>query len=296
MTKKTQKNPKSHDALFKWLIASFTDEFFAHYFPDIKIGKYTFIDKEFISKYEALKESLKGDIFIAMELEIDDKWQDVVIHTENEGHRSDIGERIYEYHCYAWLLKKKPVWSIVVYTDDAVWQKPVSDTFFYGFNSRCKKLLHQFDVIKIKEEKSSDLICKKSLMCKLLALKANDKDTNPKELVYEILKTVSDMQNQLTDDIKLLVLQWVDLYKKVSVKTLDTIKKEVNMDHIATTITEHYKLQGMAEGKAAGLAEGEARGEARGEVRGKTELLQSLYKEGMLTEKQYQKMLISIKL
>jgi len=26
-------NPKSHDSLFKWLIAAFTDEFFAHYFP-----------------------------------------------------------------------------------------------------------------------------------------------------------------------------------------------------------------------------------------------------------------------
>jgi len=34
-----QNNPKTHDALFKWLITSFTEEFFAHYFPDIKIGK-----------------------------------------------------------------------------------------------------------------------------------------------------------------------------------------------------------------------------------------------------------------
>jgi len=29
-----EKNPKIHDALFKWLITSFTEEFFAHYFPD----------------------------------------------------------------------------------------------------------------------------------------------------------------------------------------------------------------------------------------------------------------------
>jgi len=50
-------NPKMHDSLFKWLITSFTEAFFAHYFPDIVVGKYTFIDKEFISKYEALRES-----------------------------------------------------------------------------------------------------------------------------------------------------------------------------------------------------------------------------------------------
>ena len=45
-----KKNPKSHDQLFKWLIRSFIDEFFEHYFPQVKvkIKKDAFIDKEFI--------------------------------------------------------------------------------------------------------------------------------------------------------------------------------------------------------------------------------------------------------
>ncbi len=64
-------NPKSHDSLFKWLITAFTDDFFAHYFPDIRIGRYSFIDKEFVQKYEALKESLRGDLFVVMEVETD---------------------------------------------------------------------------------------------------------------------------------------------------------------------------------------------------------------------------------
>jgi len=70
----TMKNPKSHDALFKWLIATFIVEFFEHYFPDVnvKIGKDPFLDKEFISKYEALKASLEGDIFLIVEVNI--KW------------------------------------------------------------------------------------------------------------------------------------------------------------------------------------------------------------------------------
>lgn len=32
------KNPKIHDSLFKWLIAAFTEDFFAHYFPQVKKG------------------------------------------------------------------------------------------------------------------------------------------------------------------------------------------------------------------------------------------------------------------
>jgi len=56
-----------------------TADDFAHYFPGIRIGQYSFIDKEFISKYEALKESLKGDLFLLMEVEIDGGFQEIAI-------------------------------------------------------------------------------------------------------------------------------------------------------------------------------------------------------------------------
>ena len=127
-----QKNPKSHDSLFKWLIAAFLVDFFAHYFPDITIGKFSFIDKEFISKYKALKESLKGDLFIAVEMEIDKVWHQVIIHIELESKRSDMRERVFQYLCYGWLLKKMPIWSIVVYTDDAKWRKPLPKSYWYA--------------------------------------------------------------------------------------------------------------------------------------------------------------------
>ena len=89
-------NPKTHDALFKWLITSlFTEEFFAHYFPDINIGNYCFIDKEFISKYEALKESLKGDLFLVMEVDIDGQLQEIVIYIEHKSKRENVGKKVY---------------------------------------------------------------------------------------------------------------------------------------------------------------------------------------------------------
>ncbi|MEI6260993.1 MAG: hypothetical protein WCR46_13950, partial [Deltaproteobacteria bacterium] len=70
------------------------------------MGKYTFIDKEFISKYEALKESLKDDLFLIMEIEVSGVAQDVVIQIEHKSNREDVSERIYEYLCYAWLLRR----------------------------------------------------------------------------------------------------------------------------------------------------------------------------------------------
>ncbi len=290
---KNPKNPKTHDALFKWLITSFTEDFFEHYFPDIAIGKYRFIDKEFISKYEALKESLKDDLFLIMEVEIEGKLHEVVIQVEHMSKRKDVSMRIFEYLCYAWLLKRKPVWSIVIYTDDAVWRKPVTNTFWYAFSSKMKKQFCHFDVIKVKAEKSSDLIKKHSLMCKLLALKANDKDTNNESLVYEIYKTASSMTDQLDNDKKLLLEQWVQAYKKTSAESVKKIKKEVNMSFAATTISEHIWNEGKNEGIAEGKLEGkiEMLKEKIIMLKEKITMLEDMCKQKILTKDQSKMML-----
>ena len=52
-------NPKMHDNIFKWLLASFIDDFFAWFFSDVEVRHIHPIDKEFIKKYEALKESIR---------------------------------------------------------------------------------------------------------------------------------------------------------------------------------------------------------------------------------------------
>jgi len=52
-------NPKIHDALFKWLITLFTDEFFAYYFPNINIGNYRFIDKVRLNLLRPLRKDVK---------------------------------------------------------------------------------------------------------------------------------------------------------------------------------------------------------------------------------------------
>jgi len=102
-------NPKSHDSLFKWLITSFTRDFFAHYFPKVKMGEYSFLDKEFLSKYEALQESLKGDLFLLMEVEIDGDFQEIAIQIEHQSEREDVSKRLFEYLCYVWLCVPKEV-------------------------------------------------------------------------------------------------------------------------------------------------------------------------------------------
>ena len=295
MINKTEmKNPKSHDALFKWMIAAFTEEFFQHYFPKIKIGEYTFIDKEFIRKYEMLKESLRGDLFLMMEVSVDGELREIVIQIEHQSERKDVAKRVFEYSCYAWLLKEKPVWSMVIYTDDAIWRKPVADRFWFAYNLRKGKQFCHFDVIKVKAEKSGDLIRKRSLLCKLLALKADDRDVDPEELIIAIYRAAAAMKDELNTDQLLLLDRWVSQYKKIPARRIDKIRKEIKMDFVETTISEHVfnqgkvegKVEGKAEGKVEGKAEGKVEGKAEGEVKGQIKLLEALYREGLLTAKQ----------
>ena len=152
----------------------------------------------------------------------------------------------------------------MIYTDDAVWRKSVVGQFWYAFDSQTGKQYHHFDVIKVKAEKSGELIQKHSLMCKLLALKANDRKTNPEELVYEIYRAAAAMKNKLTNEQLLLIDQWVSFYNKVSEPGLEKIKKEIKMDFIETTITEHVYNQGWIKGEIDGKADGEIEGEIKG--------------------------------
>ncbi len=275
-------NPKKHDALVKWLITSFTEEFFGHYFPDIRVGQYRFMDKEFISRYEALRESLEDDLFLIMEVEMEGDIHEVVIQIEHVSRKKDVSVRMYEYLCYAWLLKRKPVWSIIIYTDDSIWRKPVPDSFWFGFSSRMNRQLCHFDVIKVNSERSADLIQKHSLMCKLLALKADDRDTDRGQLVADIYRTAAQMVEGLDNDRKLLIDQWVNAYHNLRPESLEQIKKEVKMSFTATTISEHIRN----EGKIEGIIEGEIKGEIKGQIK----ILEDLYLTKILTLEQFEMM------
>jgi len=141
------------------------------------------------------------------------------------------------------------------------------------------------DVIKIKKEKSSDLIKKQSLMCKLLALQADDKGTDPENLVRDIYSTAAKLKQSLTNEQLLLIEQWVSAYKKIPAKKFEKIKKEVKMPAIATTIDEHFINigieQGMQKGIREGIREGIQKGKQEGIQEGKQEGIQEGKQEGI---------------
>jgi hypothetical protein len=149
-----------------------------------------------------------------------------------------------------------------------------------------KQQFCHFDVIKIKSERSADLINKHSLMCKLLALKADDRNTDHETLVYEIYSTAESMADLIDNDKKLLIEQWVNAYSNIPHTSVETIKKGVNMSYTATTISEHI----WNEGKMEGVIEGKMEGVIEGEIKGQIKILESLYLSAVLRKEQFEMM------
>ena len=118
-------------------------------------------------------------------------------------------------------------------------------------------------------------------MCKQLALKADNKKTNPDELVYEIYRAAAALKNELTNEQLLLIDQWVSFYKKVSDQRLDSMKKENKMSFVETTITEHVFNQGWIKGAADGEVKGKTDDIIEGKADGKKETAINLLKMGL---------------
>jgi predicted transposase YdaD len=162
-----------------------------------------------------------------------------------------------------------------------------------------------FDVIKVNAETSQDLMQKHSLLCRLLALKANDKNVEPEQLIRAVYEAITVFKPDLTHDQLLLINQWLDFYKKVPRQTFQQIKKEFNVAMIETTISEHIFNQGLAQGKAEGKLEGRMEGKQEGrmegEMKGKQEgleqqiaLLKTLHEEGVLSKSRLKKLLLPL--
>ena len=132
----------------------------------------------------------------------------------------------------------------------------------------------------------------------LLALKADDRETDRETLVTEIYHAVERMGDVLDNDKKLLIEQWVNAYNDLPPESLEKIKKEVKMSFVATTISEHIRNQGRIEGINEGMTEGLNKGKLEGKIEGKVEgkvegqiqILENLYLVGILNQDQYDRM------
>ncbi|MDJ0836476.1 MAG: hypothetical protein QNK37_08155 [Acidobacteriota bacterium] len=277
MTSESEAVSRNHDGLTKWLIRLFYKDFFAYFYNITDPGEVTFLDKELITKYPGLKDSLEADMFLSMMLTIDGERRPAVVVIEHKDKKKDAREQLFEYFCYGWLLWKKPIWAIAVYTDKArSWRVDVPRDLVVGYTHEHGPITFSHDTIKVSHSKSADLIAEGSLFCCLLALRADDRNLKDRaELIRAIFRAAKAMGPRLTRDHKLLIAQYLLAYGKVTKRTVEEIEEEQDMGYPAETVTEYFENI-------------EKRAERHGKIKGALEKLEELRDRGILTEEMFE--------
>lgn len=277
-SKPTLTNPRVHDSLFKWLIGRYTYEFFQLFFPHVKTEHIHNADKEFIQQLEESKASVQADLLLAMKAEVEGRKSEMIIVLEFKSKKEDAQEQIQTYFAHALNIYRKPVWAIVLFTDDDFWEAPDEYRIPIAFSSREGFIDLVVDVIKLKGLEAEKLSRHQTLLAKLLALKADDRSLDRKQLVQEIYLAAKAMGENIPDDINLLIQRFIKQYGRLPTQDIKAIQEAVDMIEVASTITEHYELRGKREGK----------------ILGRIEMLEDLKENGLITEGQFNERLTSL--
>jgi hypothetical protein len=195
-----------------------------------------------------------------------------------------------EYAACAYLVEKKPVWSIVFFTDESNWREEISDRTWLGYSKAGGRMMYIYDIIKVNRGLSADLIAKRSLFLSLLALRANREGLTHAEVVAAVYRDAANLGEQLDNGQKLLIEQMVEAYSKLDAKVVQDIKEHQNMRFVANSITEHYEHIGEKRGEKLGEKRGEKRGVLRNTIEvGQEQLRQyeALLAEGILSKRAY---------
>lgn len=245
MTKPAKKKTTTlHDTLFKWLIDAYINEFFELFFPQIKTTNITDKNKEFLERFENNKAPVNADFFLGMQAIVQDEPSDILIIVELKSQKEDIRQQISKYFGHAFTVEQKPVWAIVLFTDDADWKNPVPNRIPLSFSSEHGFSYLNIDIIKLKDHSAEKLSKHRTLLAKILALKANDQGINRETLLREIYRAAAPLQDTLPKYINLLIERFVEAYSKLPQERVEKIKQETAMTVTAANIGEYYELMG----------------------------------------------------
>lgn len=272
-----------HDTLFKWLITSFAQDFFAFFFPQQKVSNIRPFDKEFLDKYEGPKSWYEADMLMLMEVVVDGVSMEVAVCLEHKSWRADVSEQLKTYFFHVSLMMKRPVWCVAFFTDAGKWRKPVRDKALLGISAKTGPFYLPYDIIKLTRHKSSELLAEQSLFCALLALKADGTGVNREAIVREIYLQCKAMGDRFSRDHGLLVKNFINTYSEIQPETAKQLRQELDMGALIETPTEYYINIGREEGLEEGLEKGELRA------------LKRLLKQGLLSEAEYKKQLRLLK-
>jgi len=255
-----EKERTDHDQIFKTLFKEFFKEFIEGFLPEIA-EKLDFQSVEFLEK-ETFTDLNKGrkklmDLVVSVKT-ISGEEEFILLHTEFESSRpkKDFPERMFKYLCQLYMRYGKPVIPIVVFSDDAKWRKPVSDTFLIKFNDieYVRFFYHQF---KLKHLNWKSYIDSNNPLIYALMAKMDYDKSDIVRLKTDFLRLV--LQSEKNEARRQVLVEFIENYVILKEDELEKftaiVESRQELKEIKKMVTV-YEQKGRIEGRVQGQVEG----------------------------------------
>ena len=111
----SQKGGELHDNLAKWLILTFSRDFF-RILLHRRVYKVLFINSEFINTNPGLKAAVRADLFLQLEMDIEGVRREVLAIIENKSRWGKAADQLIGYYSHALTTGRQPVWNIAFFS------------------------------------------------------------------------------------------------------------------------------------------------------------------------------------
>lgn len=277
-----------YDIRHKEILRLFLPQYFKLFFPllaiKINFDRVFFLDTELLAivrhdldvkkpGYSSEDVKKMTDALILVEVEIGNKMEWIMIHWEQQSSKQkDFEERMFSYFCGIYFKYRKLIFPIAMFTDKAVWRKPVSNCYslsLYDFPI----VDYRYQLIKMKDFTSLEFeekIADNPLAAAYLPLtkyKKSERALIKAKAMQGIATTVqgSDKQAVLLSLIEMSLL----LDKKEQNEFKEIINTDVNYEE--TKMLQSVEELGIEIGMERGLERGLEKGLEKGREEGREE-------------------------
>ncbi len=257
-----------YDIRHKETLRLFLREYFELFFPELasKMNFETaeFLDKELLAIQEFDLDTTSVDVeritdaLILIEIELDGGKEWILIHWEQESvKKNQSAKRYFKYFCGIYFKHDKLVFPIVMFTDDAVWKKPIENCYKLSlFNFPIVD--YKYQLIKLKNFTSSEFEKKipgNPLAAAYLPLTKYGKSERPLIKAKAIQGIAITVQNSVKQTVLMSLIEAsIQLNKDEDKEFKEIISKNIN--YKGAKMLQTVEELGIEIGREQGIEEG----------------------------------------
>jgi len=278
-----------HDQIFKVLIEAFFREFMLLFCPAeavlIDFTRVEFLRKEYFTDTQRGKRR-SMDLVVKVWLKSGTE-QFILIHIEFESTRpmKDFARRIYRYSCQLFLRYDVEIVPIVVFTDDAVWRKPVDSRLELGIAGKTI-VRFEYYLVKLKSLNYKEFLSSQNPLAYALMAKMDYNRKEQARMKADFLRLI--LGSPVDPARQSLLIEFVETYVPLIGEDFNQFEQLIRTENQYAEVEQMvtvYEQRGIEQGIEKGIEQGIKKGIEKGIKKGIKKGIEKGIEKGLLAGK-----------